>query len=86
MKTLVSRLALLSLVLVMFTNPSALRARTVYHCVQNNSSSLSTAPEPGSRCRRFDIDDNSAMPYAKFGISEKFRNDVPKNSEKDVMF
>jgi hypothetical protein len=35
-------------------------ARTVYRCVRNGTVSLSTAPEPGSKCQAKKIDDNSA--------------------------
>ena len=35
-------------------------ARTVYRCVSNGTVSLSTAPEPGSKCEAKQIDDNAA--------------------------
>ncbi len=35
-------------------------ARTVYRCVRNGTVSLSTAPEPGSKCEAKKIDDNAA--------------------------
>lgn len=34
-------------------------ARTVHRCVRDGTVSLSTAPEPGSRCRAFELDDAS---------------------------
>ena len=34
-------------------------ARTVYRCVRNGTVSLSTAPEPGSKCEAREIDDNA---------------------------
>ena len=34
-------------------------ARTVHRCVRDGSVSLSTAPEPGSRCRAIELDDSS---------------------------
>lgn len=37
------------------------QARTVYRCVQGGTVSLSTAPEPGSKCEAKSIDDNAAM-------------------------
>ncbi|HWS77123.1 MAG TPA: transglycosylase SLT domain-containing protein, partial [Thermomonas sp.] len=37
------------------------QARTVYRCVQGGTVSLSTAPEPGSKCEAKTIDDNAAM-------------------------
>ncbi len=36
-------------------------ARTVYRCVQNNTVSLATAPEPGSKCTAQDVDDNAVQ-------------------------
>lgn len=36
------------------------QARTVYRCVRDGTVSLSTAPEPGSRCEAKQIDDNAA--------------------------
>ena len=35
-------------------------ARTVYRCVKNNTVSLSTAPEPGSKCQKKEIEDDAA--------------------------
>jgi hypothetical protein len=35
-------------------------ARTVHRCLRDGSVSLSTAPEPGSRCTAIEIDDTSA--------------------------
>jgi len=37
------------------------QARTVYRCVRDGTISLSTAPEPGSKCEAKTIDDNAAM-------------------------
>ena len=38
---------------------AAVQARTVYRCVQKGTVSLSTAPEPGSRCVAKHIDDDA---------------------------
>lgn len=35
-------------------------ARTVYRCVRDGTVSLATAPEPGSKCKAIEIDDNAA--------------------------
>ena len=40
--------------------PLAAEARTVYRCVRDGSVSLATAPEPGSKCKAIEIDDNAA--------------------------
>jgi len=39
---------------------TTVHARTVYRCVQKDTVSLATAPEPGSRCEAKQIDDNAA--------------------------
>ena len=39
---------------------SAAEARTVYRCVRSGTVSLSTAPEPGSKCEAKKIDDDAA--------------------------
>ncbi|MCR6663321.1 MAG: lytic transglycosylase domain-containing protein [Luteimonas sp.] len=36
-------------------------ARTVYRCVRDGTVSLSTAPEPGSKCEAHEIDDNAVQ-------------------------
>lgn len=38
----------------------ALEARTVHRCVRDGTTSLSTAPEPGSKCTAVEVDDSSA--------------------------
>jgi len=46
------------LLLVLLCLPAgAVQARTVYRCVQGNTVSMATAPEPGSRCTPKEIDD-----------------------------
>ncbi len=53
------RRALLLLLLACVVVPA--QARTVYRCVRDGTISLSTAPEPGSKCQAKTIDDNAAM-------------------------
>jgi len=50
---------LLALLLLPGLWPGLAAARTVYRCVQGNTVSLATAPEPGSRCTPKEIDDNA---------------------------
>lgn len=45
-------------------------ARTVYRCVRDGTVSVSTAPEPGSRCKAREIDDNAASVPNLFGTGE----------------
>jgi hypothetical protein len=49
------------MVLLIVACPGLVQARTVYRCVRNGTVSLSTAPEPGSKCEAKAIDDNAAM-------------------------
>jgi len=53
-----------------FTIAGAADARTVYRCVRDGTVSLSTAPEPGSRCTPKQIDDNAASVPNLFGTGE----------------
>ena len=53
------RLVLLLLLCACVILPA--QARTVYRCVRECTISLSTAPEPGSKCEAKTIDDNAAM-------------------------
>jgi hypothetical protein len=48
---------------------TALDARTVYRCSRGASVSLSTAAEPGSKCKSFEIADGKAMPYRLWGVT-----------------
>jgi hypothetical protein len=52
---------LLALLLLPSLWPGLAAARTVYRCVQGNTVSLATAPEPGSRCTPKEIDDNTVQ-------------------------
>lgn len=45
-------------------------ARKVYRCVRGGTVSLSTAPEPGSRCTAREIDDNAAVLPNLWGTGE----------------
>lgn len=51
------RAAALLLVLLL---PVDAQARTVYRCVRDNTVSMATAPEPGSKCEAKQIEDNVA--------------------------
>lgn len=51
--------ALLSVFLLCL--PICVQARTVYRCVRDGTVSLSTAPEPGSKCEPKQIDDNAVQ-------------------------
>ena len=53
------RLAILVLLAVFASVPLGADARTVYRCVRDNTVSLSTAPEPGSKCTKKEIQDTA---------------------------
>lgn len=57
------RLAIAATFLLAFAFAFAgeVQARTVYRCMRDGTVSLSTAPEPGSKCTVKTIDDNAAM-------------------------
>lgn len=44
-----------------FVCTAPVQARTVYRCVADGSTSLATAPEPGSECTAQELDDQSAL-------------------------
>ena len=47
-------------VLALYTIALPTQARTVYRCQRDGTVSLATAPEPGSKCKAVEIDDNAA--------------------------
>jgi hypothetical protein len=49
-----------ALLAVLLLLAPAVEARTVHRCVRDGSVSLSTAPEPGSRCTAVEIEDSAA--------------------------
>ena len=55
------RPAIVAVFLLMFATVGEVHARTVYRCVRDGTVSLSTAPEPGSKCTAKTIDDNAAL-------------------------
>lgn len=59
MPAMATRRTLLVLLLCVLAVPAA-QARTVYRCVRDGTVSLSTAPEPGSKCVAKHIDDDAA--------------------------
>ncbi|KAF1014193.1 MAG: Soluble lytic murein transglycosylase [Stenotrophomonas maltophilia] len=54
-------MSLRPLLIALLLLPGLAGARTVYRCVQGNTVSLATAPEPGSRCSAREIDDNAVQ-------------------------
>lgn len=69
-RAMIRRVALAILLLAI---AAPLQARTVYRCVRDGTVSLSTAPEPGSRCEARHIADNAVkMPnlWGALGVVE----------------
>jgi hypothetical protein len=54
------RLAIASMGLLVFMLPLSADARTVYECMRDETLSLATAPEPGSRCTARRVNDRKA--------------------------
>lgn len=50
------------LALLLLLSAAALDARTVWRCVRGGTVSLSTAAEPGSACKAYQLDDHAALP------------------------
>jgi hypothetical protein len=55
-----TRTLLAVLLAVLLLAATTADARTIYRCVRNGTVSLSTAPEPGSKCEAKQVEDNAA--------------------------
>jgi soluble lytic murein transglycosylase-like protein len=64
------RLSLIVLIAGLVISNTA-EARTVYRCMRDGTVSLSTAPEPGSKCTAQSFDDNAAKLPNLWGINGK---------------
>jgi soluble lytic murein transglycosylase-like protein len=60
MNSLGKLFAATTVALLLAGTPAPAAARTVYRCTQGGTTSLATAPEPGSKCVAQTIDDNAA--------------------------
>ncbi|MEO6171955.1 MAG: lytic transglycosylase domain-containing protein [Arenimonas sp.] len=61
----------LFIMLILLAIAPAGEARTVYRCVQKGTTSLATAPEPGSKCTAQKYDDNAAKIPNLWGANGK---------------
>ena len=76
------RLAILVLLAVFASVPLGADARTVYRCVRDNTVSLSTAPEPGSKCTKKEIQDTAGKVPNLWGESVSYTHlTLPTNRE-----
>jgi len=66
------RRALLLLIVLTMASPDG-QARTVWRCLRDGTVSLSTAPEPGSRCTANTLDDSAAALPNLWGALGVFR-------------
>ena len=67
---MIRRFALPLLVIALLACLSeAAQARVIYRCVRDGTVSLSTAPEPGSRCTAQTVDDNAAKLPNLWGVN-----------------
>lgn len=77
------RVALLTVLAAGWALP--LEARTVYRCVRGGTVSLSTAPEPGSRCEARKIDDNATQAPNLWGSMGVFSGTLYQREQNGVM-
>ncbi|MCD9027138.1 lytic transglycosylase domain-containing protein [Luteimonas sp. BDR2-5] len=61
------------------------RARTVWRCVQDGTVSLSTAPEPGSKCEAREIDDNAVQTPNLWGEMGVFSGTLYEREQDGVL-
>lgn len=61
--------------------PEPVDARTVYRCLRDGTVSLSTAPEPGSKCSANQLDDNAAKVPNLWGALGVFRGTLYKREQ-----
>jgi len=54
------KLLAVTIALGLLGSPATTHARTIYRCVQGGTTSLASAPEPGSKCVAQTVDDNAA--------------------------
>lgn len=62
-------LALAALALLLAGLAAPAEARTIYRCVRDGTVSLATAPEPGSKCTKQEVDDNAAKLPNLWGVN-----------------
>lgn len=60
-------------------------ARTVYRCVRDGTVSLSTAPEPGSKCEAREIDDNAVQTPNLWGEMGVFSGTLYEREQDGVL-
>ncbi|WMJ67657.1 lytic transglycosylase domain-containing protein [Stenotrophomonas sp. 24(2023)] len=79
------RPTLVALSLLLGLWPGLASARTVYRCVQGNTVSLATAPEPGSRCTAKEIDDNAVQAPNLWGNMGVFSGVLYEREQEGVL-
>ena len=77
-------LPLLLLAAALFASADA-DARTVYRCVQGGTVSLSTAPEPGSKCEAREVDDTAAQTPNLWGAMGVFSGVLYEREQDGVL-
>jgi hypothetical protein len=65
--------------------PWPAEARTVYRCVRDGTVSLSTAPEPGSRCEAREIDDSAVQTPNLWGAMGIFSGTLYEREQDGVL-
>ena len=69
MRATLPSLLMSGLLLAALAGPETAGARTIYRCVRDGTVSLATAPEPGSKCKAQEVDDNAAKLPNLWGVN-----------------
>jgi hypothetical protein len=80
-----SRQAAIAIVLLIIACPRIVDARTVYRCMRKGTVSLSTAPEPGSKCEAKHIEDNAAIVPNLWGQLGVFSGTLYEREQEGVL-
>ncbi len=71
--------------LLLLCVPTSIQARTIYRCVRDNTVSLSTAPEPGSKCEAKQIEDNAVQIQNLWGEMGVFSGTLYEREQDGVL-
>ena len=79
------RAAVMPALAVLLLAATPAQARTVWRCVQGGTVSLSTAPEPGSKCEPREIDDNAVQAPNLWGEMGVFSGTLYEREQDGVL-
>jgi len=78
-------LAIALLAVCMFAAASSVQARTIWRCVKDGTVSLSTAPEPGSKCEAREIPDDAVQTPNLWGAMGVFSGVLYEREQDGVL-